>query len=89
MKNNLISFNIKMGFLHLVQGTTILILGLTISEFKNFRPTIYARFLEVFEGGGYGPVTQKLFDLPFAIMVALFLLLSSFFHFFNRYTFKK
>jgi hypothetical protein len=81
MKNNLISFNIKMGFLHLVQGTTLLILGLTISEFKDFRPTIYARFLEVYEGGGYGPVTQELFDLPFAIMVALFLLLSSFFHF--------
>jgi hypothetical protein len=81
MKNKLISFNIKMGFLHLIQGTILLVLGMTISTFKDFRPTIYARFLEVFDGGGYGPVTQELFDLPFAIMVALFLLLSSLFHF--------
>lgn len=81
MKNNLISFNIKMGFLHLIQGTALLVLGMTISDFKDFRPTVYARFLEVFEGGGYGPVTQELFELPFAVMVALFLLLSSLFHF--------
>jgi hypothetical protein len=81
VKKDLISFNIKMGILHLVQGIALLVLGTTISEFKDFRPTVYARFFEPIEGAGYGLVTQELFDLPFAIMVALFLLLSSLFHF--------
>ena len=81
MNKNLISFNQKMGFLHLIQGSAILILSLTVDVFKNFRPTIFGRFLEVFEGGGYGPVTQELFDLPFGFLVAVFLLLSALFHF--------
>jgi hypothetical protein len=81
MKRDLLSFNKKMGFLHLLQGTIILILALTVSEFKEFKPTIYARFLEPLPGVGYGPVTQELFDLPFGILVAVFLLLSALFHF--------
>jgi hypothetical protein len=70
-----------MGFLHLVQGTIILILSLTVDVFRDFKPTIYGRFFEVFEGGLYGPGTQELFTLPFGILVALFLLLSAGFHF--------
>jgi hypothetical protein len=81
MKHQLINFNRNMGFLHLIQGTAILILSLTVSVFKDFRPTVFGRFLEPYEGGGYGPVTQALFDLPFGILVALFLLLSAAFHF--------
>jgi len=81
MNKNLLSFNRKMGFLHLIQGTTILILALTVDVFKDFKPTIFARYLEVFESGGYGPVTQEVFDLPFGILVAVFLLLSALFHF--------
>lgn len=81
MKHQLINFNRNMGFLHLIQGTTILTLSLTVSVFKDFRPTVFGRFLEPYEGGGYGPVTQALFDLPFGILVALFLLLSAAFHF--------
>lgn len=81
MTHNLISFNKKMGFLHLLQGTAILVLALTIPTFRDFKPTIYARFLEPLPTVGYGPVTQELFDLPFAILVAVFLLLSALFHF--------
>ncbi len=81
MKHRLITFNRNMGFLHLIQGTAILILSLTVDVFKDFRPTIFGRFFEVYEGGGYGPVTQALFDLPFGLLVGLFLLLSAGFHF--------
>jgi hypothetical protein len=81
MKNQLISFNKKMGFFHLIQGTTILMLSILVPVFKDFRPTIFGRFFEIYEGGGYGPVTQELFTLPFGIMVSLFLLLSALFHF--------
>ena len=89
MKNQLISFNKKMGVLHLIQGTTILVLALTIDVFKDFRPTIFGRFYEVYETGGYGPETQELFNLPFGIMVALFLLLSAVFHFLISGPFKE
>lgn len=81
MNSQLVSFNKKMGVFHLIQGTAILILSLTITAFKDFRPTIFGRFFEIYEGGGYGPVTQELFTLPFGIMVSLFLLLSALFHF--------
>ena len=89
MNNQLISFNKKMGVLHLIQGSAILILSLTVDVFKDFRPTIFGRFFEVYEGGGYGPVTQELFTLPFGIMVSLFLLLSALFHFLISGLFKK
>lgn len=81
MKEKLVMFNRNMGIMHLVQGVTILILALTVDVFKDFRPTIYARFLEGDGSGGYGPVTQEVFNLPFGILVALFLLLSAVFHF--------
>ena len=70
-----------MGFLHFIQGSVILILALSVDVFRDFRPTIYGRFFEGGEGGTYAPATQTLFDLPFGIMVALFLLLSALFHF--------
>ncbi len=81
MKNDLLFFNKKMGFLHLIQGTAIFILALTVDVFNEFRPTIFGRFFEVYDDGAYGPETQTLFDLPFGILVALFLLLSALFHF--------
>ncbi|MGM0435730.1 MAG: heliorhodopsin HeR [Bacillota bacterium] len=81
MKDTLIPFNRKMGALHLLQGTAILVLSLTVDVFRDFKPTIFGRFLEPYESGGYGPVTQELFDLPFGILVAVFLLLSALFHF--------
>lgn len=81
MKSPLIKFNIYMGVLHLIQGFVLLILSIQVDVFRNFKPTIYGRFFEVYDGGLYGPGTQELFDLPFGILVALFLLLSALFHF--------
>ncbi len=81
MNKTLLAFNRKMGFLHLIQGLAILILSLTVDVFKDFKPTVFGRFFEVYESGGYGPVTQAMFDLPFGILVSLFLLLSALFHF--------
>jgi hypothetical protein len=81
MKIELVRFNKIMGFVHLVQGITLFILALTIDVFSDFRPTIYGRFFVVSGDGSYAPQTEMLFDLPFAILVSLFLLLSAFFHF--------
>jgi hypothetical protein len=81
MKSPLIKFNFLMGLLHLVQGSIILFLSLQVEVFRDFKPTIYGRFFEVYEGDLYGPGTQELFNLPFGILVATFLLLSAFFHF--------
>lgn len=81
MKSPLIKFNLFMGLLHLIQGSIILVLSLQVEVFRDFKPTIYGRFFEVYEGGLYGPGTQELFELPFGILVAVFLLLSALFHF--------
>lgn len=75
-------FNLIMGFLHFIQGVGMLILSLTWDKIINFKPTIYSYFLS------YNPVTQTLeatqralFNLPFGILVASFLLLSALAHF--------
>ncbi len=81
MQGNLVKFNQRMGFLHLLQGTIILILALSVEVFRDFRPMIFGRFFEVYDSGAYAPATQELFELPFGILVALFLLLSALFHF--------
>ena len=89
MNQGLVSFNRKMGLLHLFQGMVILVLALTVDVFRDFRPTIFGRFFEVYSDGTYGPETQSLFDLPFGVMVALFLLLSAVFHFLISGPFKE
>jgi hypothetical protein len=79
---NLRKFNMKMGALHLIQGVLMLILASTvIQNISEFKPTITQLYLE------YNTTTQSLevamrdlFDLPFGIFVALFLLLSAFAH---------
>lgn len=84
MRNKLITFNRNMGFLHFIQGTIIFVLSLTVDVFRDFKPMVYGRFLKGTQEN-YGPVTQDLFELPFGILVALFLLLSAFFHFIIAY----
>ena len=73
-------FNLGMGFLHLIQGTIMVVLVALIDVLNDFRPTIFGRF---FEGSRdmYIPGTQELFDLPFGYLAASFLLLSALFHF--------
>ncbi|MDY0023775.1 MAG: heliorhodopsin HeR [Candidatus Izemoplasmatales bacterium] len=75
-------FNMIMGGLHLIQGILMLILASTVIQtISEFKPTITQLFLQ------YNTSTQsleiamkELFDLPFGIFVALFLLLSAVAH---------
>jgi hypothetical protein len=72
-------FNMIMGGLHLIQGIMMLFLATTvIQNIAEFQPEITQLFIQ------YNPVTQSLetaskvlFQLPFGILVALFLLLSA------------
>jgi hypothetical protein len=72
-------FNMLMGGLHLVQGVLMLFLATSvIQNIAEFKPTITQFYLT------YNPVTQSLevatralFELPFGIFVALFLLISA------------
>lgn len=76
-------FNMIMGGLHLVQGLLMIVLGLLISNLGNFKMMITQAFLnfEMVDGVGTLVVRNKeLFELPFFVLVASFLLLSAFFH---------
>ena len=72
-------FNMLMGGLHLIQGVLMLFLATTvIQNISQFKPAITQNFLE------FNQMTQSLelnssviFDLPFGILVAVFLLLSA------------
>jgi hypothetical protein len=88
MLSKLTGFNFKMGVLHLVQGLAMLVLALTVSVFVEYRPEIVGRFFGPLGNGFYGPVETVLFELPFSILVATFLLLSAVFHFLIAVPFK-
>lgn len=72
-------FNLIMGFFHLIQGIAMLFLATTvIQKIAEFQPTITQYFLE------FNPMTKnlesasrELFQLPFGILVACFLLISA------------
>jgi hypothetical protein len=69
-------YNVFMGFLHLAQAAVILVLT------NDFTLPITTSFVEYIpETGKLGPVTNTIFNLPFGIMVALFLLMSAVAHF--------
>jgi hypothetical protein len=87
MENNnkfksLRKFNLIMGFLHFIQGALMLFFALTIEKVIAFKLPVYSNFLK-FDTTTMKLVTdnQKIFDVPFAIGVSLFLLLSALFHF--------
>ncbi len=75
-------FNLIMGGLHLVQGIMMLFLATTvIQKISEFQPTITQFYL------WFNPLAQsldltsrELFDLPFGVLVAVFLLLSALAH---------
>ncbi len=87
--NKLVSFNLKMGLVHLVQGIALLILALTVPLFRDFRPEIVGRFFGPVGGGLYAPIEEPMFELPVAILAASFILLSALFHFLISVPFKK
>ncbi len=79
-------FNLTMGILHLIQGLTMIILGLAIDTLRDFSLRIYGIFLDYqsVPGGGVVPIAemQELFIFKaVGPTVASFLLLSSLAHF--------
>jgi len=75
-------FNLVMGFLHFIQGALMLYFALTIEKIVQFKLPVYSNFL-TFDTATMRLVTEnkKMFDVPFAVGVASFLLLSALFHF--------
>ena len=75
-------FNLIMGALHFVQAVLMVILaGSVIQKIGQFQPDITINFLEFNQiTQSLEPASKVLFQLPFGIMVALFLFLSAFFH---------
>jgi hypothetical protein len=92
--DDLISFNKKMGLVHLIQG--LLMLGFaffiypTLSSSGAFTIPVIGNYLEFVLGEGLVLTnTDTLFELPFLEMTASFLLLSAIFHFLIAFPFKK
>ncbi len=75
-------FNFGMGFLHLSQGILMLIFALTVDQFADFRIPIMSYFLK-FDTQAMRLVTNpdQLGEVPFAMFVSFFLLLSALAHF--------
>lgn len=78
----LVKFNLTMGILHLIQGIGMMIISFSVDKIANFKPVIYSYFLK-FDYTQMRLVTdvKELFQLPFALFVSFFLLLSALFHF--------
>ncbi len=77
-------FNIIMGALHLFQGIMMIILGLSLTQLRDFKLQIfqnYLIFVETSPGEGYLDFARsELFTLPFFVLVASFLLISAVAH---------
>ena len=86
----LLKFNLNMGMTHLIQGLIMILISMHADKVAEFKPTIYSYFLK-FDPETMKLVTdvKKLFDLPFAFLVSLFLILSALFHFIIVYNKEK
>lgn len=75
-------FNMFMGALHLVQGIAMLLLATTVIQtIAEFTPTITQNFLSFNEQTrSLELASEALFELPFGILVASFLLISALAH---------
>ncbi|MHB1485575.1 MAG: heliorhodopsin HeR [Saccharofermentanales bacterium] len=75
-------FNLIMGILHLIQGSAMLFLAISIDKFSGFKLPVFSNFLK-FDTTSMRLVTDnnKMFDVPFAICVSSFLFISALFHF--------
>jgi len=75
-------FNLVMGILHFIQGSIMLYLAMSIDKFSGFKLPVYSNFLK-FDTATMQLVTDnnKIFDVPFAVCVSLFLFISAIFHF--------
>lgn len=78
----LINFNLIMGFLHLIQAGAMLWLGLTLDNIKDFQLPINTSFLKFDETLGTLVLqTEKIADLPIAVIISSFLFISAIAHF--------
>ena len=77
-------FNIIMGGLHLFQGLLMIVLGLSVTQFREYKLDITQLYLKfVPDGMGGGDLVQDsspLMSIPFFVFVAAFLLLSALAH---------
>ena len=75
-------FNLVMGILHAVQGLLMLVFAVSVEKFAQFKLPVWSNFLN-FDMTQMRLVTlpEKLFDVPFAILVSMFLFLSALAHF--------
>ncbi len=87
----LVKFNQIMGFLHFIQAIIMIVLASSvIQNIKEFKPTIIQSYLTFNPLSKELELTSKeLFTLPFGILVASFLLISSIAHFVIVYKQKK
>ncbi len=70
-------FNLVMGLIHLVQA---LILFAILNY--SFKIPILTRFFDKTAQGGYTVITERLFDVPIALIAPIFLLIAASFHLF-------
>ena len=76
-------FNIIMGGFHLLQGLLMIILGLTLTQLGDFRMQItqnYLQFVVSADGGDLVLTSREMFEVPFFVLVASFLLISALAH---------
>jgi hypothetical protein len=80
--NSLRRFNLIMGILHFVQGCAMLFFALSITKIHDFTRPVISNFL-AFDVTKMALVTQskEIWNVPFAVLVSLFLFLSALFHF--------
>lgn len=78
----IVKFNNFMGFFHMIQGMFMLFVALNVDKVINFKPAVMSNFLSFDTATNTLVSTPKLiFNMPFGIMVSVFLFLSAFFHF--------
>lgn len=75
-------FNLFMGFMHFIQASLMLTFALVIEKIANFKLPLWSYFLK-FDTAQMRLVTlpEKIADVPFAVLVSLFLFISAIAHF--------
>jgi len=79
----LLKFNKTMGLLHFIQGIIMIVLATNVIEkIAQFKPTITQNYLSYnYNTNSLESTSRVLFELPFGILVALFLFISALAHF--------
>ena len=74
-------FNIIMGSLHFLQGILMIVLGIFVTQFSDFKLAITQNFLRYdFATQTLVSDSKEIFTLPFFVLVASFLLISAIAH---------